>query len=234
MDKKRLKIIIIVLLIAVAGFNTPKAYNAIVEKRAQNALEADATALIKALSQEYGVDEYQMEVIFPDYSDIFYYINVNASDSDMSQSQIRSFADKVWSYDYEDPKHSWSRSASGKVEINGSQYHSGGLTSTEWFEKQSSRTQTTYSSASGSSARHTDSEAWTCAKKIVKDSLKAPSTAKFCSFPESKVKHLGNGEYMVTGWVEAQNSFGAMLRQSFVVTYTATEKGYKNGIAIID
>lgn len=83
-------------------------------------------------------------------------------------------------------------------------------------------------------ARHTDSEAWVCAKKIVEDSLKSPSTAKFCSFTECKVEHLGNGEYMVTGWVEAQNSFGATLRQSFVVTYTATEKGYKNGVAVID
>lgn len=234
MDKKRLKIIIIVLLIAVVGFNAPKVYNAIVEKIAQNALEADAAAFIKALSQEYGIDEYQMEVVFPDYSDIVYYINLTASDSDMSQSQIRSFADKVWSYDYKDPKHYWSRTISGEVEINGRQYHVGGLTSTEWFEKQSPKTQTTYSSVSGSNARHTDSEAWTCAKKIVKDSLKSPSTAKFCSFPESEVKHLGNGEYMVTGWVEAQNSFGALLRQSFVVTYTATENGYKNGIAIID
>lgn len=82
-------------------------------------------------------------------------------------------------------------------------------------------------------ARHTDSEAFSCAKDILRSYLKSPSTAKFCSFTEAKVTHLGNGEYKVTGWVEAENSFGAMLRQNFTVTYTATSKGYKNGSASV-
>lgn len=78
-------------------------------------------------------------------------------------------------------------------------------------------------------SRHTEYEAWSCAQNIVEGELKSPSTADFCSFTEAEVTHLGNGEYMVSGWVDAQNSFGAILRQSFVVTYTATEKGYTNG-----
>lgn len=82
-------------------------------------------------------------------------------------------------------------------------------------------------------ARHTDVDAWVCAKNIVKGNLKSPSTANFCSYPDATITHLGNGEYKITGWVEAQNSLGATLRQNFVVTYTATEKGYKNGVAII-
>lgn len=88
-------------------------------------------------------------------------------------------------------------------------------------------------SYSGSSARHTDSEAFSCAKAIVKSRLKSPSTAKFCWITDATIKHLGNGEYMVTGWVEAQNSFGATLRQTFVVVYTATESGYKNADATL-
>ena len=88
---------------------------------------------------------------------------------------------------------------------------------------------TNTNSYSGSSARHTDSEAFTCAKAIVKSSLKSPSTAKFCRITDATITHLGNGEYKVTGWVEAQNSFGATLRQNFVVVYTATKNGYKNG-----
>ncbi len=84
------------------------------------------------------------------------------------------------------------------------------------------------------SARHTDSEAWSCAVDIVKNNLKAPSTAKFCSFNDGTVTHLGNGEYKVTGWVESQNSFGAMIRSNFIVTYTATARGYKNGVALIN
>ena len=83
-------------------------------------------------------------------------------------------------------------------------------------------------------SRHTNSEAWSCAKNIVKSNLKSPSTASFCSFPQAKVTHLGNGEYMVSGWVDAQNSFGAKIRENFVVTYTATPKGYKNGTVVFD
>lgn len=92
---------------------------------------------------------------------------------------------------------------------------------------------TNKNSYSGSSARHTDSEAFSCAKAIVKSSLKSPSTAKFCWITDATVTHLGNGEYKVTGWVDAQNSFGATLRQNFVVVYTATENGYKNGTATL-
>ena len=43
-----------------------------------------------------------------------------------------------------------------------------------------------------------------------------------------------NGEYIVTGWVDAMNSFGAEVREYFVVTYTATKDGYKNGAALFD
>lgn len=96
----------------------------------------------------------------------------------------------------------------------------------------------TSSSSSGSSsttntARHSDEDAFYCATLIVEDYLKAPSTAKFCKLSDATVTHLGNGEYMVTGWVDAENSYGAMIRSDFIVTYTATEKGFKNGNAII-
>lgn len=85
-----------------------------------------------------------------------------------------------------------------------------------------------------SSARHTDSEAWTCAKKIVKDNLKSPSSAKFCSMSEATISHVGSGNYKVTGWVEAQNSYGAVVREYFVVTYIALSSGYKNASVTFD
>lgn len=84
------------------------------------------------------------------------------------------------------------------------------------------------------SNRHSDTDAWVCAQAIVKSKLKSPSTADFCSFADAEVKHLGNGEYIVTGWVDAMNSFGAEVREYFVVTYTATKDGYKNGAALFD
>lgn len=77
----------------------------------------------------------------------------------------------------------------------------------------------------------TDSDAFYCAQLIVKNELKSPSTAKFCKFSEATITH-NDKEYMVTGYVDAQNSFGATLRNKFIVTFTATENGYKNGMAL--
>ena len=76
--------------------------------------------------------------------------------------------------------------------------------------------------------RHDDTMAFSCAKEIVKGDLKAPSTAKFCQQGDAKIYHLGNGTYCVIGWVDAENSYGAMLRTEYIVTYDATENGYKN------
>lgn len=71
--------------------------------------------------------------------------------------------------------------------------------------------------------------AWTCAKDIVLSSLKSPSTAEFCSYSEANILYNGGTAYTVYGYVDAQNSFGAMLRSNFTVTLTLTEQGYKNG-----
>ena len=56
------------------------------------------------------------------------------------------------------------------------------------------------------------------AKNAITNLLKAPSTATFPSW--FKIKHYrGEGEYVhsVVGWVDAQNSFGAMIRNDWVV-----------------
>jgi hypothetical protein len=58
--------------------------------------------------------------------------------------------------------------------------------------------------------------AYVYAQVFVKHRLKAPSTAKFCGFSEANVVTLGGDSYQVSGWVDAQNAFGAMLRNSFV------------------
>lgn len=88
-----------------------------------------------------------------------------------------------------------------------------------------------------SSARHTDSEAFTIAQKIVKENLKSPGTAKFCSILQASVSNSGNS-YTVTGWVDSENSFGATLRTNFIVTYSAIkhgdEIGYKNASVIFE
>ncbi|MCI9000115.1 MAG: hypothetical protein HFJ26_04135 [Clostridia bacterium] len=61
------------------------------------------------------------------------------------------------------------------------------------------------------------SNAYIYTEKIVKDNLKAPSTAKF-----SNQKYGYNEEYsryVVSGSVDSQNSFGAMIRANFYAEY---------------
>lgn len=94
--------------------------------------------------------------------------------------------------------------------------------------KTSIKTQNSNSASDINPARHDDTEVWTCAMDAVKRELKAPSTAKFCKYTEAVITDLGNGKYRAEGWVDAENSYGATIRQNFIVTYTATEKGYKD------
>jgi hypothetical protein len=62
--------------------------------------------------------------------------------------------------------------------------------------------------------------AWNFNKKLIKTRLKAPSTAKFPSFwnAPDHVTYLGNKRYKIRSWVDAQNSFGANIRQNYVST----------------
>jgi hypothetical protein len=63
--------------------------------------------------------------------------------------------------------------------------------------------------------------AYFASQKFVKNRLKAPSTAKFPWFSEVVVKDLGGGRFSVSGYVDAQNSFGAQIRTN----YTCVLKG---------
>ena len=65
--------------------------------------------------------------------------------------------------------------------------------------------------------------AWVMAQEFVKRKLKSPGSADFGSLlgdyqkPSSCVTYLGDREYRVKGWVDAQNAFGAKLRNHFVL-----------------
>lgn len=74
---------------------------------------------------------------------------------------------------------------------------------------------------------NSNSRAFIDAKYEVEKQLKAPSTAKFCKEYEAQIIRNGN-TWSVEGWVDAQNSFGATLRNEFVVkiTYTAKDTYY--------
>lgn len=62
---------------------------------------------------------------------------------------------------------------------------------------------------------------WSLAKEAVKAYLKSPSSASFGGVltdiqdPEKAVQRLTDDVYGITGWVDADNSFGAKLRQTF-------------------
>lgn len=49
----------------------------------------------------------------------------------------------------------------------------------------------------------------------VKVALKSPSTAEFPPFQSYNAQYDGYNKYLVSGYVDAQNSFGAMLRTSY-------------------
>lgn len=60
------------------------------------------------------------------------------------------------------------------------------------------------------------------AQLLVEDGLKAPSTAEFPGAPYSEPdwRINKNGErYIVTSWVDAENSFGAMVRSNYTIVY---------------
>lgn len=68
--------------------------------------------------------------------------------------------------------------------------------------------------------------AYTVCQQFTEQRLKAPSTADwpFGAGRES-TQHLGNGKYRVQTYVDAQNSFGAMLRNQVDCTVQWQEGG---------
>lgn len=66
---------------------------------------------------------------------------------------------------------------------------------------------------------HDRFDAIVVANTIVKNNLKAPSSAKFCGNSDYTVSCTEN-TWTVKGYVDAQNSFGANLRNNFTVEFT--------------
>lgn len=70
---------------------------------------------------------------------------------------------------------------------------------------------------------HDKFDAFVIAEKAVKEKLKSPSTAQFCTTTEATIGRNGN-TWTVKGWVDAQNGLGATVRANFVVTFTFASK----------
>lgn len=94
------------------------------------------------------------------------------------------------------------------------------------MNRSSTRASTSSTSTSPSSKSATNAKI--CAEKAVRDNLKAPSTAKFCSYSDMSATNLEGDKWRVSGYVDAENAFGAMIRQNWTVTLTLTSSGFKD------
>lgn len=70
---------------------------------------------------------------------------------------------------------------------------------------------------------HDKFDAFVIAENAVKEKLKSPSTAQFCTTTEATIGRNGN-TWTVKGWVDAQNGYGATVRANFAVTFTFASK----------
>ncbi|CNI09636.1 putative cell division protein [Yersinia frederiksenii] len=66
--------------------------------------------------------------------------------------------------------------------------------------------------------------AYVHSKDLIAKSLKSPSTAKFSSYSDTSVISNGECNFAIDGYVDAQNSFGAVIRTRFNATIRFDEK----------
>lgn len=82
--------------------------------------------------------------------------------------------------------------------------------------------------------------AYGVSKDAIKPYLKAPSTAKFPSIvwnrSDISIRNLGDQKYRVRAYVDAQNAFGAMIRNNYSVTVQFFDDGnrYRTSDVSID
>ena len=58
-------------------------------------------------------------------------------------------------------------------------------------------------------------DAFVMSQEFLKKKLKAPATAKFPDYENKSVQYLGDSIYTVVSYVDAQNTYGALLRSGY-------------------
>lgn len=101
-------------------------------------------------------------------------------------------------------------------------YSSAKNTTSSGTSEKSSYSSNSSSSYSGSSSKKQDDDeikasVYVLAKNCVKNHLKAPSTAKFSEMWECAFQKGEGNVYMMTGYVDSQNSYGAMLQEQWSI-----------------
>jgi hypothetical protein len=74
-----------------------------------------------------------------------------------------------------------------------------------------------------------DYDGFYACQNFVEKRLKAPSTADLASMEDSKVRPVKNEGFIVTSYVDAQNSFGVKIRTAYLcmVEYDSTSHYWK-------
>lgn len=71
--------------------------------------------------------------------------------------------------------------------------------------------------------------AFLISQQFVEDRLKSPSSADYASMSQSKVENLGQCKFLVSSYVDASNSYGAMMRTRYlaIVEYIPSADRWK-------
>ena len=90
-----------------------------------------------------------------------------------------------------------------------------------------------------SKGRGNNTMAYIMMEGFVKNRLKSPSTAEFPGVFSGRIDHvtaLGNNQYRVDSWVDAQNAFGATIRTRFrgVITQKTADDWELNSLKLED
>ena len=83
------------------------------------------------------------------------------------------------------------------------------------------------SGSTASSSVHSDIDVCVETQFLLKTFLKAPSTAEFPSCSNFVINKLSEEKFKVNSYVDSQNSFGAMIRSDWSITYHYLEGGTK-------
>lgn len=103
--------------------------------------------------------------------------------------------------------------------INAPNSTTGKKSESAYTHSSGSSSSSSYSSSSSSKYDEDDIKAgvYVLAKKCVKNHLKAPSTAEFTEMWNCGFSKGDDNIYMMTGYVDSENSFGAMLREQWSI-----------------
>lgn len=169
---------------------------------------------INILNKNQMNDWYNINIVSPDFSDLSYekMLELDEKLEDVKNASVKSYISNSNTYTIY-----FNTIYKNNKNIYNGYHNSNAHNSTQ--ESQSGSSSDNYSSS-----QVTDDEkgfAWAAAEQEVKARLKSPSTAKFPTYNSATITKNGN-KYKISGYVDAENSFGAKVRVTFTVNIEKT------------